>query len=361
MQAIDFHPRTRCVFGPGSFDRLSEFVTGRRVLLVADRGLPEEYRARAVRLLEGRGEVWIFDRFEPNPDSEMIEDGRGFAEPLGVESIVALGGGSAMDTAKGINFLLTNGGPIHQYHGYGKASRPMLPAVGVPTTAGTGSEAQSYCLISDAGTHMKMACGDPKAAFHTAVLDPELTLTQPAAITASAGYDALSHAVEAFVSNRQTAVSRMFAREAFGLIEPNLEHVLFEPSRIESRGAMLLGAFLAGCAIENSMLGATHACANPLTAHYGTTHGVAIALMLHHVVRWNAGAVDYASLYPHGLADRLKDLARAAGMPATLRGAGVESKLLPVLAQEAAQQWTGKFNPRPLDVAAAFELYKCAY
>ena len=167
----------------------------------------------------------------------------------------------------------------------------MLPSIGVPTTAGTGSDAQSYALISDAETHAKMACGDPKAAFRVAILDPALTVSQPKAVTAVAGYDAFSHAVESFVTARRTAMSDVFAREAWRLLEANYERVLAAPSDLAARGAMLLGSHEAGIAIEQSMLGATHACANPLTARYGTTHGIAIAVMLPHVVRWNSVVV----------------------------------------------------------------------
>src|SRR5439155_5516616 len=183
----------------------------------------------------------------------------------------------------GINFLLTQGGAIQDYKGFGKAERPMLPMIGVPTTAGTGSEAQCYAIISDAVTHEKMACGDPKAAFRIAILDPELTVSQPPRVTAVSGYDAISHAVETYVTTARNPLSEMYSREAWRLLEPNYERVIAQPANLEARAKMQLGAYLAGVAIELSMLGATHACANPLTAHYGTAHGVAIAAMLPHV------------------------------------------------------------------------------
>src|SRR6185436_2474043 len=129
------------------------------------------------------------------PTTTMIDAGREIAASLEIDSIIGLGGGSSMDTAKAINFVLTGGGVMPDYWGYGKARAPMLPMIGVPTTAGTGSEAQSYALISDAETHVKMACGDPGAAFKVAILDPLLTVTQPAIVTATAGFDAISHSV----------------------------------------------------------------------------------------------------------------------------------------------------------------------
>src|SRR5437763_1200734 len=171
----------------------------------------------------------------------------------------------------------------------------MLPSVGVPTTAGTGSEAQSYALIADEQTHMKMACGDRKAAFRVAILDPQVTVSQPAKVTAITGIDALAHALESYVTTRRNPVSQTFAREAWRLLEPNLETALDQPENLEARGAMQLGAHFAGSAIENSMLGACHACANPLTSHYGLTHGIAIGILLPHVIRFNGPAAG--SLY----------------------------------------------------------------
>src|SRR5262249_43304050 len=185
------------------------------------------------------------------------------AESLRIDLIVSVGGGSAMDCAKGINFLLTNGGHMADYKGFGKARKPMLPSIAVPTTAGTGSEAQSYALIADERTHMKMACGDPKAAFKIALLDPQGTVSQPPKVTSFTGIDALAHAVESYVSTKRNPQSMMFAREAWRLLEANFETVLREPGNLAARGAMQLGANYAGTAIENSMLGACHACANP--------------------------------------------------------------------------------------------------
>ncbi|HYG80611.1 MAG TPA: iron-containing alcohol dehydrogenase, partial [Pyrinomonadaceae bacterium] len=284
------------------------------------------------------------------------------------------GGGSSLDCAKGINFLLTNGGRMRDYRGYGKARHALLPMIGVPTTAGTGSEAQSYALISDAETHAKMACGDPGAAFRVAILDPLLTVSQPRGVTAAAGFDAIAHAVETYVTTRRNPLSELFSREAWALLESNYERVLAEPRDVEARAAMLLGAHYAGVAIENSMLGATHACANPLSARYGMTHGVALALLLPTVVRWNgeAAGARYDELLqlaqeqssprsPAGLARRLEELAQAGEFPAKLGAAGVSKGDLELLAEDAAGQWTGRFNPRAFDAAGALEVYECAY
>jgi alcohol dehydrogenase len=261
------------------------------------------------------------------------------------------------------------------YRGYAKARSPLPPMIGIPTTAGTGSEAQSYALVSDDATHEKMACGDPSAAFRVAILDPELLLSLPRAVTAVTGYDAIAHSVETWVTSARNPASDLYAREAFRLLDAHYARVLSDPRDLESRGATLLAAHWAGAAIEASMLGATHACANPLTARYGTTHGVAIALLLPHVVRWNGVVAEarYAELLaaagrpaPRGeaapaLAARLEELARFAGLPHRLKDVGVSEADLPTLAAQAAGQWTGRYNPRPFDSSAAQELYRAAY
>ena len=369
----------RVVFGQGAFNQLGTLareLAFTRALIVADKGIKSAgFAGQAARLLRDAGiEPAFFHEFDANPDSAMVEAGRVTAAAAGVDGLVALGGGSSLDCAKGINFVLTNGGSMRDYKGHGKATRPMLPSIGIPTTAGTGSEAQSYAIISDAETHAKMACGDEKAAFRVAILDPLLTVSQPAAVTAVAGYDAISHAVEAFVTKNHTPESAQRAGEAWQLLEANYERVLKDPADVAARGAMLRGANLAGQAIELSMLGATHACANPLTAKYGTTHGIAIAVMLPHVVRWNGEVVGdrYALLLRHSgrvflddpgdaLASRLEQLARAGGLPATLREIGVSESDIPALAADAATQWTGTHNPRAFDAEGARLLYLAAF
>jgi alcohol dehydrogenase len=207
MNSFDFQPKTRVVFGAGAIERLGELARDLnfcRTLLVADHGLLESGHVdeALVPLRKAGIEVTGFHEFEVNPDTKMIAIGRAFAASLEIDSIIGLGGGSSLDCAKGINFLLTNGGEMRDYLGYGKATKPLLPMIGVPTTSGTGSEAQSYALISDAQTHNKMACGDQKAAFRIAVLDPALTISQPRSITATSGFDAIAHAVAAAQRSR---------------------------------------------------------------------------------------------------------------------------------------------------------------
>lgn len=380
LTGFDFDPRTRVVFGNGCVQRVGELAReygGQRALLVTDPGIEKAgHTERCLELLQSAGiEVTVFDGVVCNPTTEDVDRGLAIARREKIDSLVAVGGGSAMDCAKGINFLYTNGGRMQDYWGLGKATQPMLPMIAVPTTAGTGSEAQSYALIADAQTHMKMACGDKKAACRVAILDPELTVSMPSGVTAATGIDAISHAVESYVTTRRNAISQLFSRRAWRMLAQGFPAVLRDPTRLPGRGAMLLGAHLAGAAIENSMLGATHALANPLTAHFGITHGLAIGVMLPHVVRYNSVAVGsmYGRLAADAgltaaddplagdhLADWIHDLVARAGCPTDLAACGVSSDLLPTLAQEAARQWTGTFNPRPVDASSLEELYRCA-
>ena len=387
MNQFEFKLATRLVSGPGAFDQLgtrARELGFRRALIVTDHDLVKVgYLDRATSLLHKLDiEAVSFHDFGADPDSDAIERGRLFAAELNVDSIIGLGGGSSLDCAKGINFLLTNGGRIQDYVGYGKTSRRMLPMIGIPTTSGTGSEVQSYAVISDAKTHVKMACGDKQAAFRLAILDPELTLSQPAAVTAASGFDALAHAVETYVSTSRTPFSELYSREAWRLLEGNYETLFRDPKNLKARAAMQMGACYAGIAIENSMLGATHACANLLTARYGTVHGVALAMLLPTVVRWNANVVaerygtlmELASRRPEtqkgqaqgyeeveALAARLEQLAAAGGLKTSLSSGGISHGDLRSLADGAATQWTGRFNPRPFDVNGAFEIYQAAW
>jgi alcohol dehydrogenase len=294
------------------------------------------------------------------------------------ELIVGLGGGSSMDCAKGINFLVSNGGRVQDYWGLGKATRPMLPMIAAPTTAGTGSETQSFALISDSQTHVKMACGDKKASFRVAVLDPKLTVTQPPRVTALTGMDAIAHALETYVTTTRNPASIAFSLEAWRLLSRNFGRVLDAPADLDARSGMQLGACFAGLAIENSMLGATHALANPLTTHYGIPHGEAIGLMLPHVIRFNGqkcarwyhdllelsagrnGMPDPAS-GAEGLAAFVAKLAADAGLASRLATRGVRRESLATLAAEAAGQWTATFNPRPVGAAELSALYDVAF
>jgi alcohol dehydrogenase len=380
---FDFQLRTRMVRGAGCIDRLGELADElgmRRALLVTDPGIVAAGHVRRgmAALESAKIDVQLFEGAHENPTTDDIDAGLAIAQKFQPDLIVGLGGGSSMDCAKGINFVYSNGGRMQDYWGVGKASRQMLPMIAVPTTAGTGSEMQSFALISDATTHIKMACGDKKASCRVAILDPQLTLTQPAWVTALTGIDALSHALETYVTRVRNPISLMFSREAWRLLAGNFRRVLQVPDDLEARAAMQLGAAYAGVSIENSMLGASHALANPLTAVLGTPHGQAVGVMLPHVIRFNGQAHDawYRELLSAcegvdgtpdpergsaGLADFVSELLVQAGLKTELRHCGVKSEHLEGLAAAAAEQWTGTFNPRAVDRRSLLEIYQQAF
>jgi alcohol dehydrogenase len=382
LAPFDAVPRTRLVFGRQSVERVGELaqsLLAQHVLLVTDPGIVSAGHADRVRrsLAQAGVQVTCFDRVEENPSTECVDRCVDVARTAAIDAIVGLGGGSSMDTAKGCNFILTNGGVMRDYWGVGKARKPMLPLIAIPTTAGTGSECQSFALITDPQTHTKMACGDPKASARVAILDPDLTVSQPPRVTACTGVDAIAHAVETAVTRKRNPLSQMYSREAFRLTVAALPKVLSEPTDIEARGRMLWGAALSGLAIEHSMLGAAHAAANPLTARFGIVHGHAVGLMLPAVVRFNARDPQARQAYhelalaanlmktnestarsAQVLADCLKTLIRAAQLPSSLSALGINSHVLPELAQQATQQWTAQFNPVALTTDDFIELYQ---
>jgi alcohol dehydrogenase len=380
---FDFQPRTRVIFGAGAIDNIGEVACaiGTKALLVTDPGIVAAGHVNRVRrALNAAGvNVAIFDAVKENPTTREVDQCLETARAAGPQLIIGLGGGSSMDTAKGCNFLLTNGGRMQNYWGVGKATEPMLPLIAVPTTAGTGSECQSFALIADEKTHQKMACGDPKAAPRVAILDPLLTLTQPKQVAACTGIDAIAHALETAVTKKRNELSWLYSREAFRLTIANLERVFQQPDNLEARAAMQLGAAHAGTAIENSMLGAAHSAANPLTARFGIIHGHAVGIMLPHVLRFNAQQPDAAAIYAElarstdlaawsapaeqaveALIARINSLLQVGQMPSSLSALKIRRKELAKLAEEAARQWTAQFNPRPITASDFEAIYLAA-
>jgi alcohol dehydrogenase len=386
MEALDFNLTTRLICGCDSIDRLGELAASlgsRRAMVISDPGIVAVgHVQRGIDSLNRAGvESILFDGARENPTTREIELGVEDARDCQPDLLIGLGGGSSMDCAKGINFVYSCGGRMPDYLGVGKATGPMLPLIAVPTTAGTGSEMQSFAIIADAQSHMKMACGDKRAAAKIALLDPRLTLTQPSSVTALTGMDAISHALETYVTKRRNSVSLMFSREAWRLLSRNFLRVIHDGDDLEARSAMQLGAAYAGVAIENSMLGASHALANPLTATYGLAHGQAVGLMLPHVIRFNGEIYDdwYRELLAvsdchstgnpvtadfnatNRLAELIEGLLRQSGLSQSLDQLNVEFDRLPELATSAAQQWTGTFNPRPVDHSTLLEIYQSAF
>lgn len=383
MLPFDFELKTRMITGADSILRVGELaseLSAKRAMIVSDAGIVAAGHVdRATGSLQQHGiETVLFDGAHENPTTQDVDAGLQVARSFEPDLLIGLGGGSSMDCAKGVNFLHSCGGAMKDYWGVGKATGPMLPMIAIPTTAGTGSEMQSFALISDAQTHVKMACGDKRASCRVAILDPNLTLTQPESVTALTGIDAISHAVETWVTTKRNPVSQLFSREAWRLLSGSFATVLQQPDNLEARAAMQMGAAWSGLAIENSMLGASHALANPITATYSTAHGQAVGLMLPHVVRFNGekhddwyqqllAATEHQPGMPKsesgsaGLADFLTTLVQQAKLATRLSDLAVDRSKIGELAAAAAKQWTGTFNPRPVDAESLAAIYEAAF
>jgi len=368
--------RTQMVRGEGAIAQLGKLTRSlgcKKALLVTDPGIVAAGHVETAlqSLKKFNIEVHVFDGARENPTTANVDQGLSVATEFQPDLLIGLGGGSSMDCAKGINFLLSCGGKMQDYWGVGKATGPMLPLIAIPTTAGTGSEMQSFALISDKDTHIKMACGDKRAAAKIAILDPLLTLTQPHSVTVLTGVDAISHAVETCVTTKRNEISVEFSCKAWKALAMNFSKVLTHPDSVKARSKMQLGAAQSGIAIENSMLGAAHALANPLTAEYGIAHGQAVGVMLPHVVRYNAVKCepDYQMLMKEigetggsdELAEMLARFCDEGGLKLRLRDLGVQDEKLSTLSDAAAVQWTGTFNPVSVDAPALLSIYENAF
>ncbi|MGC6581634.1 MAG: iron-containing alcohol dehydrogenase [Akkermansiaceae bacterium] len=344
------------IAGTGTLAQLAEHVSG-SALIVTDAGVAAAgHVERAAALLE---DVVIYDQVRENPTESDVATCAEFARSVNPEIIIGLGGGSTLDTAKGVLFLLSGGGKMSDYQGHGQLdeSLKMLPFVAIPTTAGTGSECQSYAVLCRDKSHEKMAFGDPRALARTVILDPELTASMPLSVARITALDALSHALESAVSIKSTAASRALSFAAFRKIEPVIESVLKGTATIEERGEMLIGAAQAGQAIEASMLGAAHASANPLTARFNVVHGQAVLTMLPTVMRWNTPEVG--GIYQElklGLISWVESLRELAELEVPV----ITREFIPEMARDAAAQWTAQFNPRRLEADDFEAIYQDA-
>jgi len=374
MQGFDFAYRPRIMFGPGSSARAGELAMDRNattVLLVSDPGVTEAGHTDAVAsaLRAHRISVHLFTGVHENPTLAEVSACAAAARRHGPDLIVGLGGGSVLDVAKACAMVCAEGIGIALRPGMTASSRPHLPMIAIPTTAGTGSECQPHAVICDDQTHTKVAFATSRSLPEAAILDPALTVTQPRRVTADSGFDAIVHAVEVWVTKPGNPLSSLFAGEAFSLLAGNLPTVLAKPDDLDARGLVQLGAAWAGLGIAHSMLGAAHAAGNALTARYPISHGAAVGSMLPAVIRFNSEddrvRARYAALAMRSglggdvsaLLERLSSLWSLTPNPADLTGFGVTAGDVDGLAAEAARQRTGEFNPRPVSAGVFRELF----
>ncbi|HEX9401724.1 MAG TPA: iron-containing alcohol dehydrogenase [Anaeromyxobacter sp.] len=350
-----------------------------KALIVTDKVLNQlGVAARIKGQLEEAGvKAVVFDGAEPNPTDTNVRDGLKAYEQNRCDAIVSLGGGSAHDCAKGIGMVATNGGDIRAYEGINKTTKPMPPFVAINTTAGTASEMTRFCIITNTTTHVKMAIVDWRCTPNVAINDPVLMVGKPPALTAATGMDALTHAVEAYVSIAATPITDACAIKAIELIAEYLRPAVANGANLEARDRMAYAEFLAGMAFNNASLGYVHAMAHQLGGFYNLPHGVCNAILLPAVCEFNLiaaakrlGDVAVALGEPiDGLAPvdaaakgiaAIRKLSRSIGIPAGLKELGVKEGDLPTMAENAKKDACQLTNPRTATLQQVVDIFKAA-
>ncbi|GMQ49097.1 L-threonine dehydrogenase [Vibrio sp. 10N] len=305
----------------------------------------------------------VYDETKPNPTIENVNDGLALLKEHGCDCVISFGGGSPHDCAKGIALLATNGGEIKDYEGVDVSKKPQLPLIAINTTAGTASEMTRFCIITDEARHIKMAIVDKNVTPIVSVNDPELMLAKPASLTAATGMDALTHAIEAYVSIAATPVTDASAIKAIEMIQANLREAVANGDNLEARDNMAYAQFMAGMAFNNASLGYVHAIAHQLGGFYDLPHGVCNAVLLPHVQQYNAQVaparladvaramgVDTTGMSDEQAAnaglDAIRQLSKDVSIPAGLEELGVKRDDFDVLAENALKDACGFTNPK---------------
>ncbi len=354
-------------FGPGAARKAGDVAKGfgaAKVFFISDKGVQSAGLTEPIlsSLKDAGLEVLEFYDVQPNPPDSDVAAAAVLARQFGSDVIVALGGGSAIDCAKAVNILLTNPNPINQYDGLNLVKNPVKPLVAIPTTSGTASEVTAFTIITDTERRKKMVIGGQFVGATMALVDPEMTMGMPPAITASTGMDALTHAIEAYLSKNAMPPTDLFALKSIELIMPNLPVAFREGRNVDARSNMLLGCMYAGYAFNSAVLGLVHSIAHPLSVHCGLPHGVANAACLPHVMNYNAPealdrmkdialamGLDVSDKTPQEAAElavrAVKDLSKDLNIP-TLEALGVSREQFDRLADDALKEISTLFNPR---------------
>ena len=382
-QTFSYYLPTVNLMGIGSSARVADQIKalgGSKVLLVTDKGIVATGIASQVQqqIEDTDIEVVLFDGTQPNPTDLNVHDGLKLYQKNHCDSIVSLGGGSSHDCAKGIGIVAANGGNIRDYEGLDKSAKTMPPFVAINTTAGTGSEVTRFCIITDTDRHVKMAIVDWRVTPTVSINDPLLMVGMPPSLTAATGMDALTHAVEAYVSTAATPVTDAAALAAIKLISENLRNAVANGQNMQARDNMAYAAFLAGTAFNNASLGYVHAMAHQLGGFYDLPHGVCNAILLPHVERHNiiSNPQRFADIalameenIDEGLSIRaaadvaiesIKRLSADVGIPSGLKELGVKEEDLEVMSLNAMKDACALTNPRKLKLAEVIELYRRA-
>jgi alcohol dehydrogenase len=370
------------IFGSGSCQKIGETVKGlggSTVFCVYDQGVKQAGIVDGIisNMKDAGLKVLEYDGVLPNPPDTIVEEAAKKAREAEVDVMVAVGGGSSIDCAKAINILLTNPSPINQYDGVNLVKNPTKPLVAIPTTAGTASEITAFSIVTDTVKLKKMVIGGQFVGATMALVDPDLTIGLPPSITASTGMDALTHAIEAYVSKGASVPSDINALKAIDLIYKHLPIAVSNGKDIEARTNMILGSLLAGYAFNSAVLGLVHSIAHPLSVHCGLPHGVANACGLPYVMEYNAEAVpektkDIAvamgldvkgSSAKEGAklaVDAVKALSKKINIP-TLKEAGVKKEQFKRIAEDALKEISTIFNPRDPSREDILDILEKAY
>jgi alcohol dehydrogenase len=367
------------ILGQGSVDEAIRDINAfgfTKALIVTDKPLVSiGLVAKVTKKLNANGiEVVIFDGVQPNPTTGNVAAGLELLTSHKCDFIISLGGGSPHDCAKGIALVATNGGNIKDYEGVDVSIKAQMPLVAINTTAGTASEMTRFCIITDEARHIKMAIVDKNTTPILSVNDPELMLEKPASLTAATGMDALTHAIEAYVSIAANPITDACAIKAIELIQANLINAVKHGDDIQARENMAYAQFLAGMAFNNASLGYVHAMAHQLGGFYDLPHGVCNALLLPHVQTYNAQVVparlaDVAKAMGIDITamsddqgakaaiDAIKQLSTAVNIPANLTELGVKAEDIPTLADNALKDACGFTNPKQATHAEICQIF----
>ncbi|SPF46999.1 Fe-containing alcohol dehydrogenase [Syntrophobacter sp. SbD1] len=382
-QTFGFYIPTVTLMGIGAHKELGAQIKslgGKKPFICTDKGITQSgITERIVELIrKDTGlEPVIFDQTVPNPTDKNVHDGLKVFKDKNCDMIITLGGGSSHDAGKGIGIVATNGGKIHDYEGINKSARPMPPFIAINTTAGTASEMTRFCIITDSSRKVKMAIVDWRVTPNLAINDPLLMAGMPPSLTAATGMDALTHAIEAYVSTIATPVTDACALQAIDLISRYLRAAVANGQDMEARDKMAYAEYLAGMAFNNASLGHVHAMAHQLGGFYDLPHGVCNAILLPHVQRFNMIAKmgrfadiartmgePVAALSQRDAAERalqaIMVLSRDVGIPSGLKGLGVKEQDLRVMAENAQKDACGFTNPRCPKLDDVIEIYKSA-
>ena len=383
LVAYQFQTPTKIISGIGSTAEIIKELNdlhAKKVLLITDPGLVQAGVAQQVveMLKQAAVEVEIFDAVEPDPSIQVATKAAEMAKNVKANVLIALGGGSAIDTAKSAALLVTNGGYLKDYAGVNKVVKPILPLIAVPTTAGTGSEVTIFAVMSDPEKQEKFTISGALIAPAVAVLDPLLTLKLPPSVTAFTGMDALTHAIEAFTSSIAQPATDALALSAIKLVLKHLPVAVGRGDNIKARDGMLQASLLAGIAFNNAFLGLAHAIASPLGGHFHVPHGLANAVMLPYVMEYNLPTAvrRYAEIgcalglqavgdTPRAVAEKtvaaITQLARDINIPEKLSNIGAKEELLPLVARDALKSIQLKFNVRNASEKEILALLQKAY